>query len=305
MKAAPLSGGDKEVLNVWFDAQSADDNAAFLSGGKKSTFGDACATLSSVADKTLSLKTAKAKGKLYLKTTRGTEEQREIVRAKTAENVKKTLEASSRQTAQKRKLREELIAAGREVPMTAFNKKQKAMLEDHKREGGTSFNFCLNEKRRTKHADDKKTFGMDEEGFSNVPSAEKRRTKHADDKKTFGVNIDGESNVPSAEKKRLKLADDKKKFGVDIHGESNVPSAQKARKKAEADRKAFGMDKDGFSKVPRVAKARKKREDDKKAGKRTSRQLAVEAERAVVCDMIIENFIENYGEFPLPLSAEV
>jgi hypothetical protein len=303
-KATALNDDDKKALNAWFDALSSDDQAAFLLGkhmleAARVALKDLCASTISLANAC----TAKIKGVMFLKTTRGTEEQRETARAKAQEQVMKAIEWSKSQTDRKRKLREELIVGGGEVPMTAFNKKMKAARDAHRASGAAMATFKPNEQRRTKHADDKKTFGVDKDGFSKVPRAVKERKKAEADKKTYGVDEKGFSKVPRAENKRAKLIVDKETFGVNVNGESNVPRAEKARTKHADDKKTFGVDKDGFSKVPRVVKERKKAEADKKAGKRSRRQLVIEAERAVECDLTIQSFEADYGEFPL--SAEV
>ena len=160
-------------------------------------------------------------------------------------------------------------------------------------------------KEANKRKADGAKFGTDKNGNSNTPANAKRRKKLEGAKKTYGVDEKGFSKVPDAENKRKKLIVDKKTFGVNIDGDSNVPSAEKARAKLIEDKKTYGVDEKGFSNTPKNKQKRKKLEEDKKAGKRSPRVLAIEAERAVECDMIIQNFIDNYGDFPLPLSAEV
>jgi hypothetical protein len=299
-KATALNDDDKEALNAWFDALSSEDQAAFLLGkhmveAARVALKDLCASTISLAN----ARNAKIKGVMFLKTTRGTEEQRETARAKAQEQVMKNIELSKSQTDRKRKLREELIASGREVPMTAFNKKMKAAREEHRASGAPMATFKPNEQRRTKCEDDGAKWGVDEKGKSNTPKNKQLRQDREDDGAEWGVDEKGKSNTPKNKKRRGE-------FGFDIDGKSLSPVNEAARKLREANQLQFGYDSKDLSLTPANKKARTKYKADRDAGKISARELALQAAREIEMDLRWGSLEAQYGGFDAhPLCRDV
>ena len=163
MKATALNDDDKKALNAWFDVLSSADQAAFLSnkcGGAsqmakaaRTELTDLWSSTSSVVNKFMKASSAKQKGVLFLKTTRGTEEQ--CKQAITAEAKRVELQTARKvlHTERTRVEREQIRASGGTVPMRASNKKRQKALETHIADNGNAFNFGLNKDKRQKLLD--------------------------------------------------------------------------------------------------------------------------------------------------------